>query len=173
MEQNKGSQDFTQRRWNPAELPNLPIFNRLINHAHLRNTVCVRDANASISMTHHQLLTDVVNLRNSIHGNPDFRLDGTGHEKSEASIGLLAPGGCQFAVGFLATLALGAVCVPLSKQDPRVPILRANGVGRYRISSTGIKLLCAKGSDRVSSRTSRLCRESQRLEIVYEGETQR
>ncbi|KIV93384.1 hypothetical protein PV10_04598 [Exophiala mesophila] len=119
MDQNKGLQDFTPSRWDPAALPNLPIFNRLVNHAHLRNTVCVRDVDASISMTHHQLLTGVVNLRNDIHGNPAFSLDRTDHEESDVSIGLLAPGGCQFAVGFLATLALGAVCVPLSTAYPQ------------------------------------------------------
>lgn len=116
----------------PSVLPNIPIFNRLVNHAHLRNSVCVRDVEANISLTHHQLLTDILHLRNMIQYNPGLALGETNYEKPEVSIGLLAPGGCQFAVGFLATLALGAVCVPLSEQSPRVSIFRSNGAGQVQ-----------------------------------------
>lgn len=138
----------------PSVLPNLPIFNRLVNHAHLRNNVCVRDVEANISMTQHQLLTDILRLRTRIQCNPGLALGETNYEKSEVSIGLLAPGGCQFAVGFLATLALGAVCVPLSEQNPRFSVCRTNGADRYSISSPGTKLLRAQGSDHISSGTS-------------------
>lgn len=74
----------------------------------------IRDVAAGIEADHLTLLSDIVHVRNAIWST----LREPTREKllkgSYVAINLLCPGGYEFAVGFLAIVALGAVVSPIS-----------------------------------------------------------
>ena len=102
-----------------AILPNSPLFSRLLRFAHRQPPLlAVRDVNLKVEKTYLQLLTDVLALRNAIRATlpPEVLqdLDGGG----EVYVGVLMPGGYEYAVAVLAVLALGAAVVPMSTALP-------------------------------------------------------
>ena len=96
-------------------LPNLPFFEKLLRYAS-RSTprIAIRDVNAGLEKTYAQLLVDGLALRKKLRQtlSPDIRENLLNDR--EVPIALLAPGGYEYAVGFIAILALGATVVPLS-----------------------------------------------------------
>jgi len=97
-------------------LPNGPLFSRLLRYAHRRpQRVAVKDVNAGIEKTHIQLLTDVLALRRAIELmlNPSILV--SLRNGDDVYMSILAPGGYEYTVAFLAILALGAAAVPLSE----------------------------------------------------------
>lgn len=97
-------------------LPNFPIFNRLLFFASNRDKLVINDATNSLQATHRQLLSDVLYLRNALWTRLDSRVRNGLLAGDEICVNLLAAGGYEFAIGFLALLALGAVIVPICKQ---------------------------------------------------------
>lgn len=97
----------------PNILPNFPIFNRLIGYAARREAVVIKDVTNGFTATHLQLLTDVLHLRNILLGSLPQEVRDTLYTGGEVSFNLLAPGGYEFAVAFLAILAVGGIIVPL------------------------------------------------------------
>ncbi|KAJ5781022.1 hypothetical protein N7457_006182 [Penicillium paradoxum] len=99
-------------------LPNFPIFSRLLYLAGNRSSLAINDVTYGHQATYGQLLSDVLHLRNAIF----HRLDADTQAKllrgDRVCINLLAPGGYEFATAFLATVALGAVLVPISTAVP-------------------------------------------------------
>ena len=111
--------DFVPRHEGDYVFPGDQLFTCLLHLAHLPGQpFAVRDVNAGIERTHAQLLSDVLNYRGVIKNNlsPDV-LRAVGNRK-EIYIHILALGGYEFTVAFFATLALGAVAVPICKLIP-------------------------------------------------------
>ncbi|KAL4887966.1 hypothetical protein BDV59DRAFT_211601 [Aspergillus ambiguus] len=95
-------------------LPNFPLFSKLLRLSHRRPPpIAVRDVRAGKEKTYLQLLADVLRLRNILQQrlSPDVlqQLE----REDEVYIALLAPGGYDYVVGFLAILAVGAAVVPI------------------------------------------------------------
>ncbi|KAJ5135243.1 uncharacterized protein N7515_004521 [Penicillium bovifimosum] len=100
-------------------LPNVPFFHRLLRYAQRRpSPLVVRDLNAGVEKTYHDLLSDVLSLRKVLEAtlSPEVRRDLMADR--EVYIGLLAPGGYEYTVGFVAILAIGAAVVPMAAAIP-------------------------------------------------------
>lgn len=95
--------------------PNFPIFVRLLFFAHNHTSIAVNDVTNNLQGTHAQLLSDVLHLRNSLRDSLDYDTRRKLLTGEQMNINLLAPGGYEFAAGFLAVVALGAVVVPICK----------------------------------------------------------
>ncbi|KAJ5558580.1 hypothetical protein N7535_008796 [Penicillium sp. DV-2018c] len=99
-------------------LPNFPIFNRLLYLAGNRTSLAINDVTYGHTATYGELLSDVLHLRNAIFRSLDISSKSSLLRGDKVSINLLAPGGYEFATAFLATVALGAVLVPISTSVP-------------------------------------------------------
>ena len=97
-------------------LPNSPLFAKLLRYAHRRpQRHAVRDFNAGVEKTHLQLLTDVISLRRVIESTISHSVRASLQSGEDVYMSILAPGGYEYTVAFLAILAIGAAAVPLSK----------------------------------------------------------
>jgi malonyl-CoA/methylmalonyl-CoA synthetase len=115
MEDITDRQSFVPPHEGPNILPNIPLFSRLLNHASVRNSVCIKEVEATFSVSQLQLLTDVLWLRNALQASLDEESQKKLRNGHEYYIALLAPGGYEYTVGFLAIIACGAAVVPLSE----------------------------------------------------------
>lgn len=99
--------------------PNILLFNTLLRFANRgAQRTAIRDVNFGIERTYSQLLPDVLALRRHIRNQLSTAILTKLREEQEVYIAILAPGGYQYTVAFLAILALGAAAVPLSTQVP-------------------------------------------------------
>lgn len=97
-------------------LPNVPIFDRLLRFAHRQPPrAAIRDLNAGVEKTYLQLLTDALALRRALRESLTPVTQRQLDEDQEVYIALIAPGGYEYAVAFIAILALGAAVVPISE----------------------------------------------------------
>jgi malonyl-CoA/methylmalonyl-CoA synthetase len=101
----------------PRIFPNSPLFSRLVQHAH-RKRLAIRDLNTGVSKTYGELLSDVLGVRGVLAQSLDEETLKALYGGEEIFIGLLAPGGYEYTVGFLAILAIGAAVVPMSISHP-------------------------------------------------------
>ncbi|KAL5339985.1 hypothetical protein BJX70DRAFT_397222 [Aspergillus crustosus] len=102
-------------------LPNLPFFEKLLRFAHRDPPrVAVRDMNLGLGMekTYLQLLNDAIALRRALKETLSPVMLKKLDDDQEVFIALIAPGGYEYAVGFVAILALGAAVVPISPALP-------------------------------------------------------
>ncbi|KAK2745916.1 putative NRPS-like protein biosynthetic cluster [Myotisia sp. PD_48] len=101
-------------------LPLSPFFSKLVRYAHRRpQRLAVRDLNLGVEKTYSQLLTDVIAVRKALRATLDTQvLKALAEGKQEVYIGLLAAGGYEYTVAFIAIIALGAAVVPMSVQIP-------------------------------------------------------
>lgn len=125
-------------------LPSHSLFNRLLRFAHQSPPrLCVRDDNAGIEATHIQLLSDVLALRERLWHSVSTAARQALVERKEVYIAVLAPGGYEYTVAMLATLATGAAVVPLTVALPPEEALyfatKARCVG-VLVSSGALKL---------------------------------
>ncbi|KAJ5092904.1 hypothetical protein N7456_008765 [Penicillium angulare] len=96
-------------------LPNLPFFHKLLRYAQRRPPrISIRDVNAGLEKTFHNVLSDALALRNELAKTLSPQTLRDLEEDKEVYIGLLAPGGYEYTVGFVAILALGAAVVPMA-----------------------------------------------------------
>ncbi|KMU80602.1 acyl-CoA synthetases /AMP-acid ligases 2 [Coccidioides immitis RMSCC 3703] len=96
-------------------LPLSPFFSRLVRHAHRKPPrLAVRDVNLGFEKTYTQFLTDVLALRNTLRASLGEKATRDLKEGKEVYVGLLAAGGYEYAVGFVAIVALGAAVVPIT-----------------------------------------------------------
>ncbi|KAK5110251.1 hypothetical protein LTR62_006104 [Meristemomyces frigidus] len=103
----------------PNILPNHPLFARLLRFAHaLPSRLCIRDTNTNQEATHHQLLLDLLALRQRLQHQLQPQTLSALARGDEIYIAVLAPGGYEYSVAMLAVLALGAAVVPLSVAVP-------------------------------------------------------
>ena len=97
-------------------LPNSPFFSRLLRYAHRRPPrIAIRDHNLGVEKTYLQLLTDVLALRKAIESTLNLSTLLSLERGEEIYMCMLAAGGYEYAVAFLAILAIGAAAVPLSE----------------------------------------------------------
>jgi malonyl-CoA/methylmalonyl-CoA synthetase len=95
--------------------PNTPIFSRLLRHAY-RNRLAIRDDRLGVEKTYTELLSDALSLRHVLRGSLDQETLRRLQNDEEVYIGVLAPGGYEFAVAMLAIIAIGAAAVPMGKK---------------------------------------------------------
>ena len=106
---------FVPVQTGPHVLPCCPIFNRLLRFAHERPPkLVVRDDTAKTEANYLQLLTDVLAVRNRLHGILGETVLGRLNRGEEVYIAILAAGGYEYVVAMLAVLATGAAAVPMS-----------------------------------------------------------
>lgn len=97
-------------------LPNLPFFHKLLRYAQRRpSRLAVRDVNAGMEKTYHDVLSDALALRGQLEKTLSSETLRELAEDREVYIGLLASGGYEYTVGFVAIIALGAAVVPMGK----------------------------------------------------------
>jgi acyl-CoA synthetase (AMP-forming)/AMP-acid ligase II len=97
-------------------LPNLPFFHKLLRYAQRKpSRIAVRDVNASLEKTYHDVLSDALALRVELEKTLGQSTLRDLSEDKEVYIGLLAPGGYEYTVGFIAILAMGAAVVPMGE----------------------------------------------------------
>ncbi|EEP77534.1 conserved hypothetical protein [Uncinocarpus reesii 1704] len=96
-------------------LPLSPFFSRLVRHAHCRPPrLAIRDVNLGLEKTYLQFVTDVLALRSTLRNCLGAKTVKDIKEGKEVYVGLLAAGGYEYAVGFVAIAALGAAVVPMT-----------------------------------------------------------
>ena len=99
----------------PKVLPNFTLLNQLLYYAARHSTIAIDDVALDIHASHAQLLSDVLHLRNELQAQLELSVQQRLLRGEEVYICLLASGGYEFAVGFLAIMALGAIIVPICK----------------------------------------------------------
>ncbi|KGO50342.1 AMP-dependent synthetase/ligase [Penicillium expansum] len=100
-------------------LPNLPFFHRLLRYAQRKpSPIVVRDLVASVEKTYHHLVSDVLAFRKVLERSLSHEARHDLIADKEVYIGLLAPGGYEYTVGFIAILAIGAAVVPMAAALP-------------------------------------------------------
>lgn len=108
--------DFLPDHYGDNILPNAPLFSTLLRFAKRSPPrIAIRDINTSTERTHAELLVDVLELRRQIQKRLSPEILTRLQKGKEVYIAILAPGGYEYSVAFLAILALGAAAVPLSK----------------------------------------------------------
>lgn len=97
-------------------LPNLPFFHKLLRYAQRKPArIAIRDVIAGVEKTFHDLLSDALALRSEIEKSLSRETLRELADDKEVYIGLLAPGGYEYTVGFVAIIALGAAVVPMGE----------------------------------------------------------
>lgn len=100
--------------------PNFPLFSKLLRYAYKQPCpLAVRDDVTKIERSYLQLLTDALSLRNNLRRTLPKHVLRQLDNQEEVYICVLAPGGYEFVVGYIAILALGAAAVPLCKTYTR------------------------------------------------------
>ena len=128
MEDSKDRTCFQPKHRGDHILPNTPFLAQLLRHAH-SGLLAVRDDNAKVEKTYSQLLADGLSVRKSIYQALPAYVHRDIDEGREVFVGVLAPGGYEYAVAVIAVYALGAAVVPMSKSgcpiDVRIRELNA------------------------------------------------
>lgn len=95
-------------------LPNFVFLCELLRHAH-RKRQAVKDVRANVERSYADLILDALSLRavieESLSKDVKERL---AEQQEEVCIGVLAPGGYEYAVAIVAVWSMGAVVVPMS-----------------------------------------------------------
>ncbi|KAJ5793927.1 hypothetical protein N7457_000526 [Penicillium paradoxum] len=140
--------------------PNLPFFHRLLRYAQRRpSPIAVRDLNAGVEKTYHDLLSDVLALRKVLEStiSPEARRDLLADK--EVYIGLLAPGGYEYTVGFIAILAIGAAIVPMAATVP------PEEAWYFLSKARCVALVAGSASEQTAQSTIRFMGESKGIHI--------
>lgn len=109
-------------------LPNIPMIAQILRHALFGNRLAIRDINTGVEKSYSELILDVAHLRTFLETRLTSSVMKALHDGEEVYIGVLAAGGYEYVVAFLAIMALGAAVVPMSKWIPisclPAPVLR-------------------------------------------------
>jgi malonyl-CoA/methylmalonyl-CoA synthetase len=106
---------FVPKHRGPNILPNLPLFSRMLRFAHHSERIAIKDSVTGYAASYIQLLTDVLHLRNVVQTSLECSTIEQLERGEEIFIAILAEGGYEFTVAFFATVAVGAVAVPICK----------------------------------------------------------
>ena len=105
---------FVPQHVGPTVLPNNSLFARILNLAHREpQRTAIRDVILGVEKTHVELLTDVLALQEIVQNSLSAETLALLQSGQEIYIGILAPGGYEYAVALLTVLALGAAAVPI------------------------------------------------------------
>ncbi|KAJ5428801.1 AMP-dependent synthetase/ligase [Penicillium cf. griseofulvum] len=100
-------------------LPNLPFFHRILRYAQRKpSPIVIRDLVAGVEKTYHHLVSDVLAFRKVLERSLSHEARSDLIADKEVYIGLIAPGGYEYTVGFIAILAIGAAVVPMAATLP-------------------------------------------------------
>lgn len=101
-------------------LPLSPCFTRLLRHAQQNPPrPAIRDVHFGIEKNYLQYLTDVLAFRNYLRDCLRRETLEALRKREEVYVALIAAGGYEYAVGFVAIAALGAAVVPIGKSAVR------------------------------------------------------
>ncbi|KAJ0416344.1 hypothetical protein BJY00DRAFT_326370 [Aspergillus carlsbadensis] len=107
-------------------LPNLTFFEKLLRFAHRSPPrIAIRDVNLGVEKTYLQLLTDALALRTALSRALSADVLQEIETDQEVFIALIAPGGYEYTVAFVAIIALGAAVVPIT---PALPVGEAKSL---------------------------------------------
>ncbi|KAJ5749253.1 uncharacterized protein N7511_010949 [Penicillium nucicola] len=151
---------FIPPHWGDNVLPNMPFFHRLLRYAQRKpSPVAIRDLNAGLEKSYHHLLSDVLALRKILEGKlgPETRRELAADK--EVYIGLLAPGGYEYTVGFMAILALGAAVVPMAA------VLPAEEASYFLLKARCVALLSSTASEQTAKSVVQFVSESKGVQI--------
>ncbi|EEH40099.2 acyl-activating enzyme [Paracoccidioides lutzii Pb01] len=96
-------------------LPLSPFFSKLLRHAHRKSQrIAIRDVNLQIEKSYIEFLSDVLAVRNALRLSLSPETQWSLRRCENTYIALIAAGGYEYAVGFVAICALGAVVVPIT-----------------------------------------------------------
>lgn len=104
------------RHVGPNIFPYFPLFPRLLGYAARDTATVIRDVQNNYEASHIQLLTDALHVRNVLLDTLDEEVKRKLLAGEEVFINLLTPAGYEFAVGFLAIIAVGGIIVPLGNR---------------------------------------------------------
>lgn len=109
-------------------LPLSPFFTRLLLHAQQDPPrPAIRDVHLGIEKNYLQFLTDVLAFRNQLRASLKQETLEALRRREEVYVALIAAGGYEYAVGFVAIAALGAAVVPVGVSIT-VPWLRSQSL---------------------------------------------
>ncbi|PGG97361.1 hypothetical protein AJ79_09234 [Helicocarpus griseus UAMH5409] len=125
-------------------LPLSPFFSRLLRYAHRKPPrPAIRDINLGIEKNYLEFLTDVLAVRNALYSTLSPEVRRALNCSEDVYIALIAAGGYEYAVGFVAICALGAAVVPMTVllpvEEAAYFVLKARCVA-ILASSSGRKL---------------------------------
>ncbi|KAK2803504.1 putative NRPS-like protein biosynthetic cluster [Emmonsiellopsis sp. PD_5] len=96
-------------------LPLSPFFSKLLRYAHRKSQrIAIRDVNLGIEKTYIEFLSDVLSVRNALRTSLSASDQAALRDGKDVYIALIAAGGYEYAVGFVAICALGAAVVPIT-----------------------------------------------------------
>lgn len=87
----------------------------MLRFAHHSERIAIKDTVTGYAASYIQLLTDVLHLRNVVQTSLQCSTMEQLERGEEIFIAILAEGGYEFTVAFFATVAVGAVAVPICK----------------------------------------------------------
>ncbi|KAJ5132582.1 hypothetical protein N7448_006740 [Penicillium atrosanguineum] len=141
-------------------LPNLPFFHKLLRYAQRKpSRIAVRDVIAGVEKTFHDLLSDALALRSEIEKMLSQETLRELAEDKEVYIGLLAPGGYEYTVGFVAIIALGAAVVPMAAG---IPVEEAS---YFMLKAQCVALVASTTSETLAHSAARFMREQKNFHI--------
>jgi malonyl-CoA/methylmalonyl-CoA synthetase len=115
---NEGTWDRTSyvpRHTGQNVIPNTPMLSQVLRHAMVHNRLAVKEKVMGREKNYAELIADVVHLRNIVHEQLSPEIRTSLDAGQEVFIGVLAAGGYDYVVAFLAVLALKAAIVPMSE----------------------------------------------------------
>ena len=113
-EESKDRTCFQPKHRGEHILPNTAFLAQLLRHAY-RSLLAIRDDNDKIEKTYGDLLSDALHLRKVVAARLSSKVLADIDDGREVFIGVLAPGGYEYAVAVVAAYALGAAVVPISE----------------------------------------------------------
>ncbi|PGH31972.1 hypothetical protein GX50_05237 [[Emmonsia] crescens] len=107
--------DFFPPHTGDNVLPLSPFFSKLLRYAHRKSQrIAIRDVNLAIEKTYIEFLGDVLAVRNALRSSLSPEVQIALRAGEDVYIALIAAGGYEYAVGFVAIYALGAAVVPMT-----------------------------------------------------------
>lgn len=112
--------DLVPSNWAKNTLPNQPLYTQLLRLAYdAPQRVIICDVNRGEEKSRIQLLTDVIELRETLRLSLSESARRDLERGETVFIAVLAPGGYEYVVALLGALALGASAVPISECFPK------------------------------------------------------
>ncbi|OJD23564.1 hypothetical protein ACJ73_05082 [Blastomyces percursus] len=154
--------DFFPPHTGDNVLPLSPFFSKLLRYAHRKSQrIAIRDVNLAIEKTYIEFLTDVLVVRNALRSNLSLESMRELQVGGDVYIALLAPGGYEYAVGFVAICALGAAVVPMTVLLPVEEALY------FMIKSRCVAILSSSGGKGLAQQLSAHLKKTTSKEVYY------
>lgn len=130
------------RHIGPNIFPFFPLFPRLLGYAARETAIVIKDIQNNYEASHIQLLTDALHVRNVLLETLDEVVKRQLWAGEEVFINLLTPAGYEFAVGFLAIIAVGGIIVPLGTYRLHLIVASLTKNNSTQSTCQGSNILC-------------------------------